>query len=322
MEREAPYIIFSDKPGPASLAFKVAAERNSEQMRAKTPDERRGILLLRSELRPTLPDMHIEPVDFDGIPCEWIYRHDADDSRVILYIHGGGWMTGDLTTARMPGMLLAETVPCKVLVAQYRLSPENPFPAGFDDCLKVLDILLETGFSEDRIALFGDSAGGNLSLALLNLLKEKGRKLPNCVGLASPVPDITLESELIKSRDNLIYLKYENSESDICTLYARENDRENPLLSPVFGDLTGLPPILIHAGGDEPLSLDCVAYAKKAYEAGVDVTLKIYREMFHDFTIVGVALKESRDSIKDFAEFYNRHLISGAVPDGQTQNLL
>lgn len=305
-----PYLSFSSgRPGARSLLIKAAALKNAENMRTKTVQEHREIITKLAEVRPVLPGINIEPATYGGVPCECIRRHDEDSGKVVMYIHGGSWMHGNLRTAQAPGVLLAEAVNCRVLVVDYRLSPEYPFPCGLDDCLTVFDALLETGYAEKDIALFGDSAGGNLSLALIHLLKSRGRALPNAAGLASPVPDMTVSSEIIKSRDNLIYTHYEGAETDIFTLYVRENDRGDPLLSPLYGDLTGFPPLLIHVGGDEPLSLDCVALAKKAFEQGVDVSLKVYKDMFHDFSIVGIALRESRDSIKEFAAFFTNCFI-------------
>lgn len=301
--------MFSSKhAGAASLLFKAAAEKNTAVMRTKTVDEHRELITRLAELRPVLPNMTVEAADCAAVPCNWVYRHDAGTGKVILYIHGGSWMLGNLKTAQMPGELLAVGCDCRVLVIDYRLSPEHPFPAGLEDCLAAFDFLLENGYTENDIALFGDSAGGNLSLALLNKLKALGRKLPAAVGLASPVTDMTPESEILKSRDNLIYTVYKGAETDIFTLYTGEHDRKSPLLSPLYGDFDGLPPVLIHVGGDEPLSLDCVAFAKKAYERGVDISLRVFKDMFHDFSIVGVTLKESRESIGEFCEFFTKHL--------------
>lgn len=305
--KQAPYLSFSTgKAGAPSLIIKAAALKNTEYMRTKTVQEHREIITKLSEVRPVPAGIYIEPAKYGDVPCEWIWKHGGDSGKVIMYIHGGSWIHGNLKTAQAAGILLAEAVSCRILTVDYRLSPEHPFPAGLDDCLEVFDALLETGYAESDIALFGDSAGGNLSLALMQVLKSRGRALPCAAGLVSPVPDITGSSEIIKSCDNLIYTLYDGAESDIFTLYARGNAREDPLLSPLYGDLTGFPPILIHAGGDEPLSLDCVAFARKAYEQGVDVSLKVYRDMFHNFSIVGAALKESRASIKEFGQFFTK----------------
>lgn len=309
MENQAPYLTFSRrKPGALSLMFKRAAELNAARMREKTIPERRELPEALAAVRPSPPGAAVEAQTCGGVPCEWIYTKKAPQGKVILYLHGGGWTFGNLKTARPAGLFLAEASGYRVLSVEYRLAPEHPFPAGLDDCAAVFDWLLENGFTEENIALFGDSAGGNLSLCLTCRLLEQGRRAPCAIGLASPVTDMTERSRLVRSRDDLIYVMYQNEETDIFELYANGSDRRNPLLSPVFSDLQGFPPMLIHVGGDEALALDCVAFSKKVYRQDVPVILKVYKGMFHDFSIVGRTLAESRQSVREFARFFAKIL--------------
>ena len=309
MEKQKPYLSFSfPSPGRTSLLFKKAAEKNNEVLRNKTVAEHRELMLPLADVRIVPPGVQVEQVDCGGVPCEWVSRADSPTGRAIYYIHGGSWAYGNLKTARAVGVMLCELTGCRTLVIEYRLSPEHPYPAASDDCRMVYRWLGENGYPAKNLALFGDSAGGNLSLSLLHRLKALGQPLPAAVGLASPVTDLTGNSELMKRMPNLMYTQYMGREQDIFSLYCGDNDRQNPLISPVYGDLSGFPPMLVHVGQDEELCLDCAAFAQAAYEAGTDIRLKIWKDMFHDFSIVGVTLKESRQSMKEFGEFFTAHL--------------
>ncbi|WRS27528.1 alpha/beta hydrolase [Oscillospiraceae bacterium MB08-C2-2] len=291
------------KPGAKSLFFKSAAEKNSQLARQRTVEEHRENMLKLAELRPVLPGLCQQDVLVEGIPCQWVYKEGALSMPVILYLHGGSWAFGNLRTARPVAGMLAELTGCRVLTVQYRLAPENPFPAALEDCFKVYGNLLLRGIPGHKLAIFGDSAGGNLSLALIHRLKELEIALPQALALASPVPDLTVESALWKSGQDLLFHLYDGQPDNIFDRYVQGRDKTDPLISPVFGDLSGFPPTLIHVGGDEPLAEDCAAFARRAAVAGSEVAVKVWKEMFHDFSIVGVTLKESRDSMREMSEF-------------------
>lgn len=310
--RNIPCISHTGKaPGRASQLFGRISRKNSEIMKNKTVEEHREAQHLLAEIRPKPPAaIKTLEVTCAGIPCQWVW-HDKKvrDNRVILYLHGGSWAYGNLKTARGVGVMLAEDTHYRVLMAEYRLSPEHRYPAGLEDCFHVYLWLLENGYRPEEIGLFGDSAGGNLSLSLLNRLKAEGLPLPACAACASPVTDMREQSHLVSSGDDLIYTQHNGMTQDIFSLYVREGEnRDVPWISPVTADLAGLPPILIHSGGDEPLTQDNELYTLKAFESGVDIHLKIWDGMFHDFTIVGYALKESRESLMEIKAFFARHM--------------
>lgn len=310
MEKQKPYLTFSHpRPGPSSFLMKKAAEKNAQIMRGRTVKEHREAMQLLADVRLISPVTRFEAAQCAGVPCEWAFQADSPADRVILYIHGGSWIYGNRKTARPVGMLLSEVTGCRVLVMEYRLAPEHPYPAATEDCSMVYRWLGENGYPAEHIALFGDSAGGNLALSLLHRLKAQGRPLPCAVGLASPVTDLTENSELSRGMPDLVYTQHEGREQDIFSLYTNGHDRSNPLLSPVFGNLAGFPPLLIHVGQDEELCADCDRFAGKAFKMGVDVSLKVWRDMYHDFTIVGRTLKESRQSLKEFGAFFKQHLL-------------
>ena len=305
---QRPYLAFADnKPRASSLLFKMAAEKNAQVMREKTPDERREMQYKLAERRPSPPDVAVTEELCAGVPCEWIEPACARHNKVILYIHGGSWMMGNLKSARPVGAYLAEISSYKVLVAEYRLTPEYPYPAGLEDCFAVYVHLLEQGYPPENIALFGDSAGGNLALALAHKLREAGLGLPCALGLASPVVDFEGSAMWLQKPD-LLFVAMPEGELDIFTTYAPPEKWEEPLISPVMGDLSGFPPILIHVGGDEALAVDCAAFAEKAHKQGVQVLTKIWREMFHNFSVVSATLRESRQSMTEMAEFFVKYL--------------
>ncbi len=306
---QKPYISYWDgKPGPTSRLFKMAEEKNLTVLRGKTIEENRLAKQKLAEVRPVPHNVLIESVLVYDIPCEWIRKKGAKREKVVVYIHGGSWATGNLDTARPVGVLLAELTEYSVLVVDYRLAPEHPYPAGLEDCYKVYCGLLDSGFLPGNIAFMGDSAGGNLALCLTYKLKIENRRMPGAIVCASPVPDLTPGSALWRSQSDLLFTMHNGTEQDVFTLYAGSHERSMPTISPKFGDLAGFPPILIHVGESEPLCDDCIAFSDVAHAAGVNISCRVWRDMFHDFSIVGVALKESRLSLREMAQMIQQHL--------------
>lgn len=309
MNKAKPYLTFSHPyPGPTSFLFKKAAEKNAELLRTRTIQEHREALERLADVRMIIPGTRARPTECAGIPCEWISLADSPEDKVVLYLHGGSWVYGNLHTAQAVGRMLCANSGYRVLVVEYRLAPEHPYPAGPDDCSAVYRWLGENGFPAENIAIFGDSAGGNLTLSLLHRLVAEGRPLPQAVGLASPASDLTDRGMLLKGAPDLLFTQYQGEERHVLDLYCGGADRASPLLSPYYGNLAPFPPMLIHVGQDEDLCLDCDLLAQKAFEAGVDVSLKIWRGMYHDFTTVGATLKESRKSLAELGAFFKMHL--------------
>lgn len=316
MPQERIHLCFSEESvSAASRLMKAAAERKNDRMGDMTVEEQRESRRKLYEAIPLPRGLEALPVQMAGVPCEWVLRPESYSEKVIFYIHGGGWNTGDLTTSRYGAVLFAELIPYKVLTVQYRLAPEFPFPTGLMDCRAAWGGLLEQGYRPENIALLGDSAGGNLCLALLHLLLGEGAALPRAVGLISPVTDITEKSEIRRRPPSLAYGGWQGERRTIFELYAGEEENlENPLISPYWGELGDFPPLLIHVGGDEPLAADCAALTKKAVAQGADALCKVWREMFHDFTLAGPALRESRLSLAELADFFETYLGQGLAP--------
>ncbi|MGQ0621938.1 MAG: alpha/beta hydrolase [Panacagrimonas sp.] len=229
------------------------------------------------------PGVRRESENCDGVPAEWLIPQDAVDERVLLYVHGGAFV------ARSPDLHTTMVAPwcrelrTRALLVDYRLAPEHPYPAGLDDVYRAYRWLLARGHLATQIALAGDSAGGNLVLALLHRLKAAGEPLPSCAVLLSPFVDFTLSSPSIVSesrRDPLFTTVFALA---IRGLYAPPERLLDSGVSPLYADFRGLPPLLVQVGSTEMLLDDSRRTATRAHEAGVDVCLEVWDRMPHVF---------------------------------------
>lgn len=302
-----PYITYN-KPvlSVNSRFFAAAAARNSKLQNRLTVQARRDELNSLGNLFKPPASVSVLPVTIGGVPCEWIlpaYTNSLEEA--VVYIHGGSWAFGSLESSRTVGVMLAEQLHCRVLTVEYRLSPEHPHPAGLEDCLAVWDGLVkQQALAPENIVLFGDSAGGNLSLCLIQALRQKGGPLPAGVACASPVTDLRLCSALQTQQPLVLHQQGEDGlPLNIVDLYLQGRDASDPAISPVCGFWDNCPPILIHAGESEALRDDCIAFADRVHRQGGSVTLKLWYQMFHDFTIVGPLLAESRQSLEEIGIF-------------------
>ena len=245
-----------------------------------------------------------EAVLADGAACEWIVPDNCLPDRVLLYLHGGGFVFGLTPQHLKMGAWLAKKMAVRLLMVDYRLAPANPFPAALDDCVAAYLWLLKQGFLAQKIAIAGDSAGGNLTLTTLMKLRDRGVPLPAAAVCLSPVTDLTEKSGSYEDfKDPLIPPKAARFYSES---YVGHNDARDPLISPVFGDLKGLPPLLVHAGEDEILRQDAVRIASQAGAGGVDVRLEIYPRMWHVWQLF-LTLPQAVQSLEDIAHFLSSH---------------
>lgn len=252
--------------------------------------------------------MKIEKVDIDGIQAEWLIPVNASHEKVILYLHGGGYVTGSIEDHRMMCGLLANSTQAKVLIPEYRLAPEHPFPAALDDSLKVYQWLFDQGYSSTNIIVAGDSAGGGLSVATVLVLKERSGSLPAAVVCLSPWVDLALkgQSHTTKAKAEAMLQTDVLREWALC--YADESNLINPLVSPVYGDFHGFPPLLIQVGSEEILLDDSIMLAEKARTDGVDVTLKVWDGMWHVWQALGDLIPENKKTFEEIGEFVSVHL--------------
>ena len=261
--------------------------------------------LLKQGMARVRLDMDVarEAICADGVPCEWIIQRDSLPDRVILYLHGGGFVLGLTPLHLQMGTYLAQKTGMRILMVDYRLAPEHPFPAALDDCTTTYCWLLKQGFSARNIVIAGDSAGGNLTITSLMKLRDNGVPLPAAAACLSPVTDLT-DKDSKGFKDPLLPPKAVRFYTES---YAGDNNARTPLISPVFGDLRGLPPLLVHVGEDEILREDAVRIAELAKASGVDVRLEIYPHMWHVWQLY-LTLPQAIQSLDDIAQFLTSHL--------------
>lgn len=257
---------------------------------------------------PTVTDVGLVRTRVGEIPCEWVVATGADPEMRLLYLHGGGFVSGSGGFYLTLAAHISAAAKCAVLLPDYRLAPEHPFPAGLDDCVAAHDWMRSNGPGGPGAAkvtfIAGDSAGGNLTLATLLALRDRKLPLPAGGIPLSPTTDFTLVSEslkavydpIISSRTMPIFREH----------YLGKQDPRNPLASPVFGDYRGLPPLLIQAGEHEMLRDDSIRVAKKARADGIDVQLEIWPGMFHVFQSHEPLLPEAREAVEHIGEFVRR----------------
>lgn len=252
---------------------------------------------------PTVPGVELKKITVGDVPCEWVLTPDADPEVRLLYLHGGGWVSGSGGNYLPVAAELSRAGRCAVLLPDYRLAPEHPFPAGLDDCVAVHAWMVGNGPSGPGAArgtfIAGDSAGGNLTLATLLALKQRKLPLPAGAIAISPGTDFTLASQSLET----VYDPIISSRTmpEFRDRYLGKTDPSDPLASPVFGDYRGLPPLLIQTGEHEMLRDDSIRVAKKARADGTHVTLEIWPGMMHVFQIRG--LPESREAVRRIGDY-------------------
>ena len=238
-----------------------------------------------------------------GIPCEWVVAPGADPELRLLYLHGGGFVAGSAANYLPLAALLSAAAQCAVLLPDYRLAPEHRFPAAIEDCIHAHEWILTSGPYGPAPAkatfIAGDSAGGSLTLATLLALRDRRLPLPIAGMPLSACTDLTLGSESMRSEEDPICSA--RCMPVFADLYLGHTDPRDPLASPLFGDYTGIPPLLIQVGEHEMLRDDSIRVAAKARADGVEVTLEVWPGMVHVFQIR--ELPESREAIEHLASF-------------------
>jgi monoterpene epsilon-lactone hydrolase len=252
----------------------------------------------------------VEPVEANGVPAEWVIPDGVGDGRVLLYLHGGAYQIGSPATLRHMIAQLCGMAGARALSVDYRLAPEHPFPAAVDDAVAAYRWLLAGGTGPATIAIAGDSAGGGLALGTLVALRDAGDPMPAAAVLLSPWTDLALTGESLRTREAVDLMLKPGSMHETAGIYLAGEDPRHPYASPLYADLRGLPPLLIHVGDAEVILDDSTRFAAKAREAGVDVTLEIWDEMPHVFHAWAGLLPESDQAIERIGEWLqDRHLL-------------
>ncbi|MBI3651797.1 MAG: alpha/beta hydrolase [Acidobacteria bacterium] len=243
-----------------------------------------------------MPDgVSVSSAAVSGINAEWVRAANARDDVVILYLHGGGYIVGSLVSHRHLSAALSQASGASVLALDYRLAPENPFPAAVEDAIAAYQWLLQQHKKPSQIALAGDSAGGGLTLATLVALRDQGIALPACGVCLSPWVDLTNSSESYQTVADPMLRK--EGLDEMAKAYLQGEDLRTPLASPLYADLQGLPPLLVQIGTADLLYAEALDLKARATAAGVQVELEVWDEMIHVWHLFYPMLQEGREAI-------------------------
>ncbi|MDX9897548.1 MAG: alpha/beta hydrolase [Spirochaetia bacterium] len=252
---------------------------------------------------PFPKNIGIEAFDIDGMPAVSIRPPEALERRVILHLHGGGYVTGSIAAYLMLCVPMSRAMGMRIVLPEYRLAPEHVFPAALDDGLKAFRWLRTQGYEASDIILSGDSAGGGLCLATVLALRDAGEALPGAVLCLSPWADLTNASDSHASNASTeILLKTEMLDL-WARHYAGDDGLSNPLVSPVFADFKDFPALFIQVASGEVLLDDSLALQKAALLAGVDVELRIWDDLWHVWPVLGDLIPESRLAFNEMKRF-------------------
>jgi acetyl esterase/lipase len=269
--------------------------------------ERRARIDEVGSVWPVADGIKLESVTLNGVPCEFSLAPGSDPSRVLIFFHGGGYCSGSIKSHRRMVTEAGRAAKVRTLAAAYRLAPEHPFPAAHEDALAVWRALRAQGIAAEHIAVGGDSAGGNLSIALANRLRAAGEAQPACVWLASPWTDLTMSGETMTTKDAVDPLIHRAYLEGLADAYAPAPlDRRDPRISPLFSDLSGFPPTLLQVGSAETLIDDAVRFARAAGIANVPVTLEIWPEMIHAWPMWNAHLADGRKALAQMGAWMRR----------------
>ena len=244
------------------------------------------------------------PVEAGGVSAEWSVADGAVEDKVILYVHGGGYVMGSAGSHRDVTGRLSKASGARVLSLNYRLAPEHPFPAPVDDAVAAYRWLLAQGISSSNVAIAGDSAGGGLAFATLLALRDAGDPVPAAGVGISPWVDMEGTGESMTTRAAVDPVVQKEGLLEMAKLYLGDADPKNPLAAPLHANLAGLPPLLIHVGDAETLLNDATRITERARKAGVDVTLKIWDEMPHVWPMFAPILPEGQQAIEEIGAFF------------------
>jgi len=271
------------------LSFRETCEKGAARM-GKLP---RGITVQQELLNMVL--------------SEWLIPANAPDGKLIFYVHGGGYVSGSCNDHRTVVSKIALKTKITALLYEYGLAPENPFPASIFDSINVYQKVLEKGYLPENIIMMGESAGGGLCLALLQALRDKNIPLPKAAVAIQPWTDLSCSGASYKTKNNLSLAPL-NCWNVFSHYYVAKNDVRNPYISPLFGNLTGLPPIYINVGDSDELYDDSIRFYEKAKQAGTDITLKEGRGMIHCYPLLAPLFREATEAMDEIVGFVTTNL--------------
>ena len=282
---------FTVPPGPATTSLEEQ-RRGWEESAAGTP---------------LPPGTRTTAITMDGVPGLLVITPESSDRQWIVHLHGGGFTAGSPVTHRAFAAQLASAARAVVLLVDYGLAPEHPFPSARDDVITAYRWARRAQPASTSFVFSGDSAGGHVAVTAVLELAEAGDNLPRAVALLSPWLDLTLSGESMTTRAAVEPVVSREQLAVCARLYAGGRNPDDPELAPFSADLKGFPPLLIHAGADEILLSDAERMAQRARAAGVAVDLQIWPEMWHVWHLWAPELPEANQAIADIAQFFRRH---------------
>jgi monoterpene epsilon-lactone hydrolase len=268
-----------------------------------TTAERRAQYERAEKVFPTPPDVKVERVNVPAAPAEWLRPPSAVPGRVVLYLHGGGYVIGSPRSHRHLAAAIAGAAGASALLLDYRLAPEHPFPAAVEDATAAYRWLLDQVTAPEHIVIAGDSAGGGLTVATVLALREARVPLPAGGVCISPWVDLTCSGASYATKAAADPIVRRAGVEEMARAYLCATPPRTPLASPLFAALRGLPPLLIHVGSDEVLLDDAVQLAERAKAAGVDATLEIYDRMIHVWHWFLPMLDEAQTAVEAIGRF-------------------
>lgn len=271
----------------------------------KTLEEYRRRLDEIAKRIPVTPGVKVDSTMIKGCYAEWLIplSRKFHDASTIFYLHGGGYSAGSTITHRALGASIAKKSGVRVLLLEYRLAPEHPFPAALEDAVATYQWLLEQGCPPERIAFAGDSAGAGLCIATTLYLRDHNLPLPKAIACISPWVDLLHSGESHKQNAAIDPLLVTSDAEEVALYYTDAENLRNPLISPIYANLQGLPPVLIQVGSEEILLDDAKTLAQKIKEVGGEIELKIWEGMWHVWHIAGMVLPESEKALEEIAGF-------------------
>jgi len=264
--------------------------------------EARATFKRRAAEAPNVAGVEVTTLDMGGVAAERLVP-TAVGRRSVLYLHGGGYVFGSPTTHRQLGAAIALAAQASVFVIDYRLAPEHPFPAALDDAMSAYRWLIGVTESPSDMAVAGDSAGGGLAVATLMAARDEGLPLPAACVAISPWADMTCSAASFNSKAGWQPNIERGRLKSLADAYLAGQGDRTPLASPIFGDLAGLPPLLIHVGSEEALLDDSRALHDRAQGAGVETTLEVWDDMVHVWHNYHHRLSEARDAVARIGGF-------------------
>lgn len=250
----------------------------------------------------------IKKFNIDHIQTEWMIPPDAAADEMIYYLHGGGYMMGSIDTHRSLAAKLSLESGSKVLLIDYALAPENPYPAALNDSLKVYEWLTQNGYKSVSIIIAGDSAGGGLALSTVIAARDKGMVVPAGLVLLSPWTDLAGTGESMSTKAKKDPILSAKTLPKIAQWYAGDIPLDDPRVSPLYADLSGLPPMLIQVGTSEILLDDSIRLAERAKAAGVEVELDVWQGQMHVWQMLWQRLPSARKAIEKIGIFTRKRL--------------